>query len=95
MLLSARDWSMGLSAVTPQSWNDERFELTMFFFSCCSEDSCRYRYQFDNLIELTADWEAVVANGMEGHVTVAQVSEDLEENKAKLQISVFLTVSSR
>lgn len=67
----------------------------VLFFSCYSEDSCSYRYQFDNLIELTANWDAVVANGLEGHVAVAQVSEDLGENKAKLQINVFLTVSSR
>lgn len=73
----------------------------VFCFFClvivvvCSEESCRYRYQFDNLIELTATWDAADGNGVEGQVSVTQVSEDEEEGLAVLQISVFLTAASR
>lgn len=60
-----------------------------------SEDSCEYRYKFDNLIELTATWEATDGNGVEGQVSVTQVGGAEEEGPSKLQISVFLTVANR
>ena len=65
------------------------------FFELFSEDSCLYRYQYDNLIELTATWDAVDGSGVEGQVSVTQVSFDEQEGTAKLQISVFLTAASR
>lgn len=67
-----------------------------------SEDLCQYRYQFDNRIELTATWDAADGNGLEGQVSVTQVSGggggsgNLDDGAvAKLQISVFLTAASR
>lgn len=65
-----------------------------------SEDLCQYRYQFDNRIELTATWDAADGDGLEGQVSVTQVSGgsggNLEDGAvAKLQISVFLTAASR
>lgn len=60
-----------------------------------SEDSCEYRYKFDNLIELTATWEAADGNGVEGQVSVTQLGGAEEEGSSKLQISVFLTVANR
>lgn len=72
------------------------FYISIRFYVFCSEESCRYRYQFDNLIELMATWNAAEGNGVEGQVSVTQqVSEDQEEGLAKLQISVFLTAASR
>ena len=69
--------------------------LHVMILFCVSEDSCLYRYQYDNLIELTATWDAVDGSGVEGQVSVTQVSVDEEEGLAKLQISVFLTAASR
>lgn len=59
-----------------------------------SEDSCSYRYQFDNQIELTATWVAADC-GVEGQLSVTQVSGDEEGGLAKLQISAFLTAAGR
>lgn len=70
-----------------------------------SEDLCRYRYQFDNRVELTATWDVADGIGLMGQVSVTSVQQasgsgsggtgDEEDGSGKLQISVFLTASSR
>lgn len=71
-----------------------------------SEDLCRYRYQFDNRVELTATWDVADGIGLMGQVSVTSVQQasgsgsfggtgDEEDGSGKLQISVFLTAASR
>lgn len=69
-----------------------------------SEDSCSYRYQFDNRLELTATWDDA-DNSLEGQVSVTSTQQQQQQASAggsgeenvleKLQISVFLTAASR
>lgn len=65
------------------------------FLKYNSEDSCRYRYQFDNRKDLVASWTAAQGRGFEGQVLVAQVSADEDDGSAKLLISVFLVAAIR
>lgn len=60
-----------------------------------SEDSCSYRYHFDDRIELTAMWSAGDGSGVDGQVSITQVSVDEDDGLATLQISVFLTAAVR
>ncbi|CAM9235952.1 unnamed protein product, partial [Ectocarpus sp. 4 AP-2014] len=83
----------------------EEADPFLFFTFHCSEDLCRYRYQFDNRVELTATWDVVDGIGLMGQVSVTSVQQasgsgsgggtgDEEDGSGKLQISVFLTAAS-
>lgn len=60
-----------------------------------SEESCVYRYQYDDQIELIAVWPADDESEIDGQVSVTQFSVDETEGSAELEISVYLTGITR
>ncbi|CAN0501579.1 unnamed protein product, partial [Ectocarpus sp. 12 AP-2014] len=83
----------------------EEADPFLFFTFHCSEELCRYRYQFDNRVELTATWDVADGIGLMGQVSVTSVQQasgsgsgggtgDEEDGSGKLEISVFLTAAS-
>ncbi|CAM9835596.1 unnamed protein product, partial [Choristocarpus tenellus] len=78
----------------------EEADPFLFFTFHCSEDSCQYRYQFDNRLELNGAWEA--GEGMQGEggpevagqVSVIQTNAGATDGPTELQLSVFLSISS-